>query len=167
MAVLRRLKADDAAAEQSFEHFVLIRTDREALGVRPGNVPERENRRARKATPQHSRHEREVIVLHEHDRIVAAGFGGHRVREALIDALVLQPVAAAEDRMRVRQMAERPQRFVREAVVVAVSSCSVSQTRRSRYERLPLRPRGDRASPTIRDRPIRCRARPTRPSTRA
>ena len=28
-----------------------------------------------KRSPQHARHEREVIVLHQHDRIVAVGFG--------------------------------------------------------------------------------------------
>ncbi len=119
MAVLRRLEPDDAAAEQAFENFVLVGTNREAFGVRPRNVPEGENRGARTATPQHARHEREVIVLHQDDRIVAARLRDHGVGEALIDALILLPVAAAEDRMRVRQMTERPQRLVGEPVVVA------------------------------------------------
>jgi hypothetical protein len=98
----------------------LIRTDAEPLGVGPRDVPEGQDRRARQAAAQHLRHQREVIVLHEHDRIVAVHFGDHRVGEALVDLLILQPVAAAEDRVRMRLMAERPQRFVREAVVVAL-----------------------------------------------
>jgi xanthine/CO dehydrogenase XdhC/CoxF family maturation factor len=44
---------------------------------------------------------REVVVLDEHDRIVAVHFGDHRIREPLVDLLVLQPVGPPEHRVRV------------------------------------------------------------------
>ena len=68
----------------------------------------------------HRRQQGEVVVLDQHDRVVAAGLGDHRVGEALVDRPVGLPVALAEHRPHVRDVAQRPEAFVGEAVVVAL-----------------------------------------------
>ena len=83
--------------------------------------------------------EREVVVLHQDDRIVGVDLLAHRVGEPLVDGLVVLPVLAAEDRARVGDVAERPEPLVGEAVVVALLLLGVSQTRRSRYDSSPGR----------------------------
>ena len=78
-----------------------------------------------------ARQQREVVVLHQHDRVVAARLGHHRVGEALVDGLVGLPVRLAEHRPHVRHVAQRPQAFVGEAEVVALLLFGVSHRRRS------------------------------------
>ena len=68
----------------------------------------------------HRRQQREVVVLHQHDRVVAARLGDHGVGEALVDAAVALPVGLAEHRPHMGDMAQRPHAFVGEAVVVAL-----------------------------------------------
>ncbi len=116
---------------------------------------------ARGSSPaQHFGNEREVIVLDEHDRIVAVRFGDDRVGEALVDFLILEPVGTAEDRMRMGQVAQRPQRFVREAVVVALflflgQPDAAQQVRRlgrpDRHAPVPIGRRTIRRSTAVRD----------------
>ena len=65
------------------------------------------------------RQQREVEVLHQHHGFVAAGLLRDGVGEARIDRAVVLPVALAEGRAHVGQMAQRPQALVGEAVVVA------------------------------------------------
>src|SRR3954453_12656330 len=71
VAVLLRVKAENARAQHAIEQFLAERTDPELFGVGPRNVPEADDRRARQPLPDHARHQAEVIVLHQHDRIVA------------------------------------------------------------------------------------------------
>jgi hypothetical protein len=59
---MRRLEADDAAAKETFEDVVLIRTDGEAFGIRP-RMCQNVMMVAREPLAQHARHQREVIVL--------------------------------------------------------------------------------------------------------
>ena len=121
VAVELRVEAEDAAAEQPFEQLVAPRADAEALGVRPGDVPEGEDRRARQPLADQPRREREVVVLHEDDRVVGVDLVARRRRaKRSVDLLVVLPVLAAEDRPRVRDVAERPEPLVGEAVVVAL-----------------------------------------------
>ena len=63
---------------------------------------------------------REVVVLHQHDRVVAIDLLAHRVGELAVHRDVVGPVLGAEHRARVRDVAERPQPLVGEAVVVAL-----------------------------------------------
>ncbi len=74
----------------------------------------------RQTLPDHARQQGEVVILHQHDRVVGARFGHHRIGKALIDGDVLLPVAGAEHRPHVGDMAQRPQAFVGKAVVVAL-----------------------------------------------
>ena len=111
---------------------------------------------------------REVVVLHQHDRVFAARLGDHRVGEALVDRLVELPVGFAEHRPHVRDVAERPQPFVGEAVVVAVFLLGRQPEPAQRVLRVPGRhhQRG-RARRPPRGRRRRCRARSRCPSRRA
>ena len=108
------------AAEQAVEQLLAPRADGEGLGIGPGNVPERDDGRARQALAHHARQQREVIVLHQHDRVVGARLVGDDVGEALVDVAVMLPVVRAERRARVGDVAQRPQALVGEAVVVAL-----------------------------------------------
>ena len=92
VAVELRVEAEDGAAEQPVDDFLPPRADAESLGVWPRNVPERDDRGARQALAEHARQQREVIVLHEHDRVVAVRLLDDGVGEALIDREILRPV---------------------------------------------------------------------------
>jgi hypothetical protein len=81
VAVLLGVEADDARAEQAGEQLFAPRADADALRVGPGDVPEGEDRRARQALADHLRREGEVVVLHEHDRIVGVDLLAHGVGE--------------------------------------------------------------------------------------
>jgi hypothetical protein len=119
VAVELRVEAQDACAEQAFEQLLAVRADPEQLAVGPGDVPERDHGRARQRAPDQRRRERIVVVLHEDDRVVGIDLLEHRAHEPLVDGAVVQPVLVAEDRARVRDVAQRPQALVGEAVVVA------------------------------------------------
>ena len=82
----------------------------------------------RQPLADHPGREREVVVLHEDDRVVGVDLVAHRVGEPLVDADVVLPVLGAEDRARVRDVAERPEPLVGEAVVVAVLFALASAT---------------------------------------
>ena len=49
-------------------------------------------------SPHHARQKREVVVLHEHDRVVLGRLLHHGVGEALIHGDIVLPVALAENR---------------------------------------------------------------------
>jgi hypothetical protein len=66
-----RVEAHDVAAEQSIEELVAPRADGKCLGIGPRDVPERDDRGLGQALADHARQEREVIVLHEHHRVLA------------------------------------------------------------------------------------------------
>ncbi len=67
-----------------------------------------------------SRKQGKVIVLHQHDRRRAVDLLEHRLGELRVDARVVLPVGRVENGSRVSDMAEGPERAVREAVVVAL-----------------------------------------------
>jgi hypothetical protein len=117
--VISRVEAQDGAAEQAVENLGPPWTDSERLGVRPWNVPERDDRRARQALAHHAGQQSEVVVLDQHDRVVGLRFLRHCVREPFVDPPVLPPVFVAENRSHMRDVTQRPQAFVRKAVVVA------------------------------------------------
>ena len=108
VAVELRMEAQDTAAEQALQQLVPPRADRERLGIRPWNVPERDDRRLWQPLADHLRHEREMVVLHEHDRIRSLRLGGHRLGEARVHLAVVIPVAAPKRRPHVRDVAKRP-----------------------------------------------------------
>jgi hypothetical protein len=118
-AVVLRVEAEDGAAEHPVEELRAPRTDAERLGVRPRNVPERDDGGFRQAIVDVARHQGEVVILHEDDRVFGARLGTDRGGKALVHFDVLLPVAGAEHGPHVRDVTQRPQPFVREAVVIA------------------------------------------------
>lgn len=82
-------------------------------------MPEQHDDRLRQAFAHHLRHQRQVIILDQHHRTRARGFGHHGLGEAAVDPHVMLPIGAAESRLDVGAVAQRPQAFVGQAVVVA------------------------------------------------
>ena len=60
-----------------------------------------------------------MIVLHQDDGIFAVGFGADGFGKALVHRTIGGVVLAAELRPRMREVAQRPQPFVGEAIVIA------------------------------------------------
>ena len=114
------MEAEDRRAEHAVEHLLAPGQDAEGLGVRPRNVPEGDDGGAWQALAHHARQEREVVVLHQDDRVLGVRLVGDDLGEAAVHLLVVLPVGRAEHRPRMRDMAERPEAFVGEAVVVAL-----------------------------------------------
>ena len=120
VAVKARVKAEDRAAQQTFEQQLFPRADAERFCVRPGNVPERDDRCIGQQVANHARRQREVIVLDEHHRVVGPRFVRHGFGEPPIDLLIIVPIFFAKDRWDEHDVAQRPESFVGQAEVVAV-----------------------------------------------
>ena len=120
VAVVLQMEAEQIVAEQTVEHLGLPRHDAERLGIGPRDVPELTDDGIGPRRFHEPRQQRVVIVLHEHDRARAGNLLEHDVGKAPVDGDVLPPVALIEDRPRVGDVAQRPERVVGDAVVVAV-----------------------------------------------
>ena len=119
LAVIGRLKSCHRAAEKSVEQVFCPRANRQCAGIGKRNVPERHDRRERQALADEPGREGKVVILDEHDRRFAVGFGKDRVRKPLVDRTVHREIIGAKDRAYVGSVAERPQPFVGEAAVIA------------------------------------------------
>jgi hypothetical protein len=67
---------------------------------------------------QHPGYEREVVVLHQDNRLVTSDFLGDGVGKPPVDALVTYPIAPSKNRCGKRRVTERPKALVGKAVVV-------------------------------------------------
>ena len=112
------MEPQNAAPEDTVDDRLAPRADSEGLCVGPGDVPEGDDGRFRQPLPDHAGQQREVIVLDEHDGVGGLRFAHHRVGEPAVDGDVGVPVRSAEDRARVRDVAQGPQAAVREPVVI-------------------------------------------------
>ena len=122
VAVELRVEAEDAAAEHPGEQLGAPRADRERLGIRPGNVPERQDRRVRQPLADHPRQQREVVVLHQHDRVARLRFlRRDRIGELLVDARDSAPSRSVRNvGPHMGDVAQRPEALVGEAEVIAL-----------------------------------------------
>jgi hypothetical protein len=120
VAVLLQVKAEQVGAEHAVEDLRTPRADAKRLGIGPRDVPEQAD--AQIGTPflDEARHQRQLVVLHQHHRLAAADLVQHRLGEAPVDLAIVFPVGGAEQRAFVRQVAQRPQALVRKAVVVTL-----------------------------------------------
>ena len=114
------VEAEDRGAEEPVDDLLPPGTDAEGLGIRPGDMPEGDDGRPRQPVADHARQEREMVILHENDRILALGFGHDRIREFLVHGAVVLPVRLAEDRPHEGDMAEGPEALVGGAVIIPV-----------------------------------------------
>jgi hypothetical protein len=119
------------------DQLLAPRADADALGVGPGDVPERDDRRPRQPLADHLRREREVVVLHEDDGIVGVDLGAHRVGEARLTRRSAPSRRRGRPGARGRRgRAARAPRW-RSRSSSRCSSSSVSQTRRTTYDSSP------------------------------
>ena len=94
---------------------------RNASGIGPRNVPENCDAHVGTRLLDHARQQREVVILHEEQGVLDAGhFVEHGVREFAVGVLVALPIRGTENRAGVGDVAQRPEPFVREPVVVAL-----------------------------------------------
>ncbi len=120
LAVETGVEAQDRRAQHALQDLAPPRADAERFRVGPGDVPEGQDGRVGQLLAHHRGQQREVVVLHQHDGILAARLGHDGVGEALVDGLVGLPVRLAEHRAHVRHVAQRPQALVGKAEVVAL-----------------------------------------------
>src|SRR4051812_14136495 len=95
------------------------RADLEDAGSRPGDMPEGDDGAERQALVNHLRRQREVIVLDQHDWRAAGRLVADGAREARVDGAIGGEVAGTEHPRHMDAMAERPECFVGETVVIA------------------------------------------------
>ena len=119
VAVELRMESHDAAAEQAMQNLSSPGADGERFGVGPGNVPERDDGGVGPSFADEARQQREMVVLHQHHRIVAVRLGDDRVGEAGVHQAVVVPIGFAEGRAHVGVVTQWPKTFVRETRVVA------------------------------------------------
>src|SRR5262245_31657957 len=120
VAMVLRVKREEIVAEQSVENLLLPRTDAERFTIRPGDMPEMNDHEIRASLTKHSGQQGKVIVLHEHDSRFAHYLLEHRLSELVVDYPILLPVVEVEFGPRVSDVAERPKRLVRKAVVITL-----------------------------------------------
>ena len=119
-AVRLNVEAEEIGAQQPVHQFALPRTNPERLRIRPGNMPEDGHARVGPALLDHSRQQGKVIILHQHDRAAdVLHLFQQGVRELAVHFLIMLPVAGAEQRARVGDVAKRPEPLVGEPVVIA------------------------------------------------
>src|SRR5262245_38163959 len=113
------METDDGAAEQAAQDFLAPGADAEGLGIRPRNMPEGNDGRARQLLANELGQKREVVILHQDHRIVGLSFLHHRFGELLVGPYIIFPVGSTKNRALMGDMAKRPETFVRETVVVS------------------------------------------------
>src|SRR5689334_3311465 len=111
------MESENTRPEHPLEEFFAPGANAEAFGVRPGDMPEHDHCCPRKPFANEPRHETEVVVLNEDDRVIRVDFVAERVREFAVHGAVVFEVRATKDWTRVCDVTERPESLVREAVV--------------------------------------------------
>ncbi len=94
VAVMLDVKRQQIVAEQPVQDLLAPRADPKRFGIRPRNVPELADDDIGPRVLDEPRQQREVIVLHEHDRGAWRDLLQHGVGKAAVDAGVGGPVAA-------------------------------------------------------------------------
>ena len=114
------VKSHQIRSQQAIHQFALPRANPKRLGIRPGNMPENRYSGIRPLLFDHSRQQREVVILHQNHRLFGVlHFFEQGIGELTVDGLILFPIVGSKDRTRVRDMTERPDSFIGEAVVIS------------------------------------------------
>ena len=117
--MLADVEADQVVGEQSFEDLGAPRQDPKHLGIRPRDVPEHEHLEIRTPFLDRGGGERQMIVLDEHESRLVADLLERGLGESPVHLPVSLPVFESEARPHVGDVAQRPQRRVGEAGIVA------------------------------------------------
>jgi hypothetical protein len=119
--VVADVEAEQIIAQQTFQQLLFPRKNTEGFRVRPRDVPELRHRQFVPAHGlDHFGQQAEMVVLDEHDGRFAGGLFDDRAGEDFVDFLVPLPVRRVEFWRSKRNVAQRPQPFIRQAVVVAL-----------------------------------------------
>src|SRR5580704_14248375 len=114
------MEADQVCAEQPIDQIARPGADSEDFRIGPWNVPENGDACIGAGFLDHSRKQREMIILRQDDRrFDTLHFLEQRIGEAPIHLLIGKPVIRPENRTRMRDVAERPESFVGETLVIA------------------------------------------------
>src|SRR3989338_5030756 len=120
VAICSRVEPDDIRAEHSIQDFFSPRTNTKLFRRRPRNVPEEPDFRVRPFFFYHARKQCEMEVLHQNNRFLhLANLRKENFRELTVDTTIFNPVFLSKERTSVREMTERPERFVGKTNVVA------------------------------------------------
>src|SRR5579872_4203471 len=115
------VESDEVRTEKPVYKFALPRADAECLRIRPGNMPENSDAGVGTTQLDHAWQKREVVVLQQDHRPADIfHFFEQCVSEFPVDVLIVLPIAGTEQWTRVRDVAERPQTFVGESVVITL-----------------------------------------------
>ena len=120
IAVVLYVKTENIVAEQAIEQFFAPGENAESLPVGPGYMPELHDFQIRPAVSQKARQQRKMIVLNKNNCRIAFGLLKHGIAKALIDAFIYLPVAAGKMRPRVDNMAQGPERFIGQAIIISI-----------------------------------------------
>ena len=120
LAIALDLKGQEIVGEETKENVAPPGTHAQPIRIRPWNMPEMRAADAGRARAQFGGSEREVIVLNEDQGAARSQFIGDCFRESCVDRAVGIPILRSEDWLDVNGVAERPDAFVRESLVVAV-----------------------------------------------
>jgi hypothetical protein len=120
VAVLLRVEGDHVGAEETVDQPLAPGEPREQLRRRKRDMEEEADRALAGVGPQQRGDEHQVVVVHPEQGVAAAShLSERRRREPLVRAAVGIPPATLEQRLLDQPVEERPERPVREAVVVA------------------------------------------------
>src|SRR3990167_4444703 len=92
-----RVKSENAAAQEPFENFSIPGADGIALRVGPWNMPKGNDGGVREVVSNQLRDERQMIILHEDNRIIGLGFLDNGQSEAFVNLLIMMPVRGSKD----------------------------------------------------------------------
>src|SRR5258706_12394595 len=121
VAVRLNMEAEKVRAQQSIQEFPLPGTDPEGFRVGPRYVPEDCHPGIGPFRFYEPGQQREMVILDKHERLLRHfDFFQHDLREFLIYTLIVFPILTAKHGTRVRDMAKRPDSFVREPLIVSL-----------------------------------------------
>ena len=113
------LEADEVCAQQTLEDLRAPRQLGEDLPAREGDVVEESDGQVGAGLAQEGRHQLELVVVHPHDGAGCGDLCGP-AREPLVHLHVAVPPVPVVGRVDDEVVVERPQRRVRESLVVAL-----------------------------------------------
>ncbi len=120
LAVIARVKPQDVGRQHVQQHLALPRTHAEGLGIGPRDVPEQRDRRLGYFLADQLRQQSEMEVLDQDHGTVGVRFRRHHLGELGVHLLIGAPIAGAERRPHVGQMAQRPEALIGKSVVITL-----------------------------------------------
>ena len=139
VAIERRLKSEQRAAEQAFEQRLTPWAATEGLRRWPRDVPEGRDAAERQFPPNHRRCQCHVVVVRKDDGCRDARLFGHSLCVSPVDDLVMAEVVGVERGLHRGAVTQRPEGAVRKSFVMALMLVSVQPDATQPISRAPWR----------------------------